>query len=81
MSSGIFDQIALDALHAPMYKGDDPDDALRFVAGQQSAVIGKLSDDAQRRALQQLRTDLAAHLGDDGVHYDSAAWLIPARRR
>ena len=33
-----------------------------------------------RRALERLREALAAHLSEDGVWFDSRAWMITARR-
>jgi hypothetical protein len=63
-----------------MYFGRDVGDALRFLTGQFAARIGKLDDHDRTRALADLRTTLAAHEDQDGVRYDSAAWLIEARR-
>jgi hypothetical protein len=39
-----------------------------------------MTDAAAARALQRLRATIAAHdTGDDGVVFDSRAWLITAR--
>jgi SAM-dependent methyltransferase len=44
------------------------------------AMLGDLDDAGRKRALDALRSTTAAHETDRGVVYDSAAWLITARR-
>ncbi|MYT20200.1 SAM-dependent methyltransferase, partial [Streptomyces sp. SID7760] len=45
-----------------------------------SEALKRLDPAAATRALENLRGALAAHLGDDGVRFDSRAWLVTARR-
>jgi hypothetical protein len=63
-----------------MVFGADPDDALGYVAGMQSGLLGDLDAAARDEALAALRADLVAHEGPDGVAYDSATWIVRARR-
>jgi len=81
LASAGFVDIELEGLSAPMYFGATVDDALCFVAGQQAGMLDRLGGDERRAALQALEADLAAHLGEQGVHYESTAWLVRARRR
>jgi SAM-dependent methyltransferase len=78
-SAGFLD-VRLQSLTEPMYFGPDPDDACRFIAGQQAGMLHDLDADARARALDALRADMTDHQTDRGVLYDSAAWLIEARR-
>jgi SAM-dependent methyltransferase len=80
LSTSGFADVTVRDERAPMYFGRDVGDALRFLTGQFAARIGRLDDHERTRALADLRTTLAAHEDQDGVRYDSAAWLIEARR-
>ena len=68
------------AISAPMWVGADPDDAFRFVTGQHAARIRELDPAARATALHALLASLTAHHTDRGVYYDSAAWIVEARR-
>src|SRR3954452_11193326 len=62
--------------------GPDGDDAHTFVEGI-GVVRGLLQDldvDDARRALDVLRRVIEAHETDDGVVFDSRAWMIRAVR-
>lgn len=72
--------VSLTAHRAPMYYGADVDDAFGFVADLQSGLLGDLRPETRDRILADLRADLAAHEGPDGVTYDSATWIVTARR-
>jgi hypothetical protein len=63
-----------------MYFGPDPDDAFQFISGQHAAMVRDLDADARSRALDNLRASMGDHQTERGVYYDSAAWLIEARR-
>lgn len=76
-----FVDVTLDDLRGLMTFGTDPDDALGFVVGLNSGLLRDLSADARGAALEALRVDLAAHHVDGGVRYDSATWVVRARRR
>lgn len=80
LTSAGFTDVRVHGLTEPMYFGRDVDDACRFVTGQFSRLLAGLDPEARDRAVADLRTDLAAHHTDRGVRYDSAAWLIEARR-
>ncbi len=75
-----FVDVTLDDLRRPMPFGADPDDALGYVTGQQRGLLTDLDEPTRRRALAALRDDLVAHDTGHGVQYDSATWLIRARR-
>jgi hypothetical protein len=46
-----------------------------------STVLSQLDPAAAARATGRLRAALAAHLRDDGVWFNSRAWIVTARRR
>jgi SAM-dependent methyltransferase len=54
---------------APMYFGPDPADAAAFLAAQHNMTP---------EAADVLRADMQDRAGEDGVHYDSAAWFVTA---
>ena len=64
-----------------MWFGTDADDPHRFVLGQLGWMLEDLDDGGRVRALDGLRTTVSAHETDDGVAYESAAWIIRATRR
>ncbi|MDT7666357.1 MAG: hypothetical protein QOD04_5913 [Pseudonocardiales bacterium] len=43
-------------------------------------MLNDLDADTRARALDTLRASMVDHRTDRGVFYDSAAWLIEARR-
>jgi hypothetical protein len=63
-----------------MWFGNDADDAYRFVVGLMGWMLEDLDDAGRKRALDALRSTMAAHETDGSVVYDSAARLIIARR-
>lgn len=75
-----FDDVRLTGLSEPMYFGSDVDDASRYVVGNFGWALDGLDPAGEARALDALRADLAAHRGPGGVTYDSACWLVEARR-
>jgi SAM-dependent methyltransferase len=81
LDSAGFVDVHTEGLREPMYFGSDVEDALRFVAGQHAGMLDKLGPDAKARALDALRTSLGGHLGERGVFYESAAWLVRAGRQ
>jgi hypothetical protein len=80
LTSAGFSDVQLQGLNEPMYFGPDPDDAFRFVSGQHAGMVRDLDPDTRARALANLRASLVDHHTERGVLYDSAAWLIRARR-
>ena len=77
-----FAAIAFTDVHEPVYYGPDVSAALDWVRGftYTSEVLERLDPATAARALERLRETLAAHLSDDGVWFDSRAWIITARR-
>lgn len=75
-----FVDVTVSGVAEPMWFGADPDDALRFVAGQQSGMLAALDDAARATALDALRAALTEHRTERGVEFDSAAWLVRATR-
>jgi SAM-dependent methyltransferase len=78
-AAGLAD-VTLTAHRAPMYYGADTDDAFAFVADLQAGLMGDLRPEDRDRVLAALRDDLRAHEGPDGVTYDSACWIVRARK-
>ncbi|MBW8484331.1 class I SAM-dependent methyltransferase [Actinomadura parmotrematis] len=66
----------------PVYYGPDVDAALAWVRGFVSTreALERMGPADAERALGRLRATLAAHLGEDGVLFDSRAWIVTARR-
>jgi len=57
---------------------------MEFVRGFQGTrdTLANLTASAAARALERLRATIAAHdTGEDGVVFDSRAWIISAHRR
>lgn len=80
LTSAGFTDITLHSVAEQMYFGEDTDDAYGYVAHQYDWVTRDLDDVTKARALDALRVSLEEHQSDQGVRYDSAAWLIEARR-
>jgi len=78
-----FADVSFTDVHEPVYYGPDVAAALDWVRGFActSGILSRLDPAAAARALGRLRDMLAAHLGGDGVWFDSRAWLVTARRR
>ncbi len=66
----------------PVYYGPDVAAALDWVRGFTctSEALNRLDPAAAERAVGRLREALAAHVRDDGVWFDSRAWIVTARR-
>jgi SAM-dependent methyltransferase len=69
-------------VHEPVYYGPDVAAALGWVRGFASTkhVLERLDSAAATHALGRLREALVAHLSDDGVWFDSRAWIVTAVR-
>ena len=76
-SAGFVD-VEFTGLNAPMYYGQDVDDAFDFISAHHASAFGALDDGARRAALDKLRDDISEHLTDHGVYYGAAHWLICA---
>ncbi|WP_433472639.1 class I SAM-dependent methyltransferase [Spirillospora sp. CA-142024] len=80
-AAGLTD-ITFTDVHEPVYYGPGVPAALDWVRGftSTSETLKRLDPAAAARAVGRLRETLSAHLGDDGVRFDSRAWIITARR-
>lgn len=76
-----FVDIAFTDVDEPVYYGPDVASALDWVRGFSctSEILNRLDPATAARAVGRLRETLAAHLSDDGVWFNSRAWLITAR--
>jgi SAM-dependent methyltransferase len=70
-------------VHEPVYYGPDVAAALEWVSGFScvNVVLQSLDSVSRSRAREQLRQALTAHASEDGVWFDSHAWIVAARRR
>ena len=77
-----FADVAFTDVHEPVFYGPDVAAALDWARGFTctSEILMKLDPAAAARAVGRLREALAAHLSDDGVWFNSRAWIITARR-
>jgi SAM-dependent methyltransferase len=75
-----FVDVDLEDLRAPHWSGADPDDAVRFTATHHAALLEGYDEATRQRALDRLRALFAAHQTPAGVLFDSATWLVRARR-
>ena len=75
-----FADISFQSLHEPMSFGPDPDDAFDFVSGLTAWMREGLDEAGRDAALAALRTTITQHAGEDGVTYQSATWIIQARK-
>jgi SAM-dependent methyltransferase len=77
-----FTDITFDDVREPVYYGPDVDTALDWARTFTctSSALAQLDSDAAARTVLRLRKTLATHLRDDGVWFDSRAWLVTARR-
>lgn len=75
-----FTHIEIEGLREPMWFGSDAEDAHRFVLGLMGWLLPDLDDHRRGQALDNLRATVTAHDTGHGVLYQSATWLIRARR-
>ncbi|WP_158895101.1 class I SAM-dependent methyltransferase [Amycolatopsis anabasis] len=80
LTSAGFADVRLRGLNEPMYFGRDVEDACEFISGQLAGMIADVDDATRARALDNLRATMVEHQTDRGILYDSAAWLVEARR-
>ncbi len=77
-----FADVGLTDVNEPVYYGQDVSVALdwvrRFTCTSQA--LARLSPDAAESTVRRLREALAAHKRDDGVWFNSSAWIVAARR-
>ncbi|HET6857587.1 MAG TPA: class I SAM-dependent methyltransferase [Streptomyces sp.] len=78
-----FTEVGFTEVHEPVYYGPDSaaafDAVLRLWAFKDR--LATLDAAAAEQARARLRTTLDAHTTERGVHFDSRAWIVTARRR
>jgi SAM-dependent methyltransferase len=77
-----FTDIAFADAHEPVYFGPDVPAALDWVRSFTctSEILKGLAPADAERAIGRLRDELTAHLTEEGVAFDSRAWIVTARR-
>jgi hypothetical protein len=80
LTSTGFRDIDITGLTGPTTYGSDVDQAHELLIGVLGWMLETRSPEDRARASQVLRDTLAARSGAQGVQFDSATWLITARR-
>jgi hypothetical protein len=80
LSTAGFVDVDIEGVSAGMWFGANADDAYHFILGLLGWMLEGLDDGGRARALDALRSTMAAHETDVGVVYESSAWLVMARR-
>jgi len=77
-----FTDVTLVDVRRPMYFGQDVADAFGWIGGFASTkgVLDGLDPASREVALERLRETLVASAREDGVWFDSHAWIVKARR-
>jgi SAM-dependent methyltransferase len=75
-----YEHVTLEPVAGQMHFGPDAAGAHRFVHGLLGWMLEDLDESERTRALGALDQSVRAHERDDGVFYDSRAWIIRARR-
>ncbi|MGW5363203.1 class I SAM-dependent methyltransferase [Actinopolymorpha pittospori] len=77
-----FTDVVFTDVHEPVFYGPDVATAYDLVLGLRHVreLLADLGPALAEQALGRLRATLAAHETDRGVHFDSRAWIITARR-
>jgi hypothetical protein len=77
-----FTDVESTAVSEPETFGPNPDAAFAFVKdmGFVRFMLSSLDDDVRTQTLAALRESMVEHASSEGVFYDSAAWLVTARR-
>ena len=78
-----FAQATFEDVHAPVYYGDSVEAALEWIGRFEATreMLQSLDAAAAERERARLRGIVAQHRRDDGVLFDSRAWIIRARCR
>jgi len=81
LESAGFADVTFTNVSEPVYYGPDVIEALDWVRGfaYTREILRQLDPTAAERAVGRLREALAAHLSDDGVWFNSSAWIVTAR--
>lgn len=82
LARGGFEDIRFDDVQEPVWYGNDASAALAWVRGfsDVAEALGRLDPGAREHAIERLRETLGAHWSaEEGVVFDSRAWLVTAR--
>ena len=81
-ASAGFGDIATTAVEAPLWLGDDADDAVAFVRGTGMArgLLDSVDPATAQQAIDAVATALRPYERADGLTLRGAAWLVTARR-
>jgi SAM-dependent methyltransferase len=76
-----FGDVTFTDVSEPVYYGPDVDAAMDWVGGfaYTREILKQLDPAAAEHARGRLRAALVTHLGDDGVWFNSRAWVVTAR--
>jgi ubiquinone/menaquinone biosynthesis C-methylase UbiE len=77
-----FADVTFTDVHEPVFYGRDVAAALEWVRGFASTMelLDRLDSPGSELALERLRKTLAEHASEDGIYFDSRAWIVKARR-
>jgi SAM-dependent methyltransferase len=75
-----FAELSFEDLRVPMRYGRDADDAFNFISGFFAWVRTDLGDSENKRLDDAFHSMIAAHTADGRVTFDSASWIIHARK-
>jgi SAM-dependent methyltransferase len=81
LSDAGYQDVEIRPIAEPMWFGRDADDAVSFILGLVGWMLEGLDEDGRDRAVRDLRRAAEAHLTDAGVEFESATWLVTARRQ
>ncbi len=81
LSDAGFQDVEIRPMAELMWFGRDADDAVAFIRGLLGWMLEGLDDGARDRAEGDLRRTAQRHVTDAGVEFDSATWLVTARRQ
>ena len=78
-----FADVSFADVNEPVYYGPDVATAIDWVRGFAftGEALKRLDPTAAAHAVGRLREVMATHLSDDGVWFNSRAWIVAARRR
>jgi SAM-dependent methyltransferase len=82
LASAGFGDVTTTAVEAPLWLGDDADDAVAFIRGTGMArgLLGSVDPATAQQALDAVATALRPYERADGLTLGGAAWLVTAHR-
>jgi SAM-dependent methyltransferase len=82
LEGAAFTDVTFTHVSEPVYYGPDVDAAMEWVRGfaYTHEILRQLDPTAAELAVGRLREALGTHLGNDGVWFNSRAWVVTAHR-